>query len=156
MNLVERFEDQVYSLCLCLINDPVKSKAISLKVFIDCLGKTYGSYDIIRLRLFRHLLKNLDEVSVKRDKNDSFLIKFKRGLPIFDRKVFVLKYEFELSTTNTAFVMGVKKNKVRKSLLFSTERLAKKLASKKSPDVKREEAPQADLDSEKISMDNGG
>ncbi|MDR2708423.1 MAG: hypothetical protein LBC07_00400 [Elusimicrobiota bacterium] len=133
MNLIERFQDEVYSLALSLTNNPPRAKALAIKVFVEHLGKTYGSYDKIKLRLFKYLLKRVDAIAVKKDKNKTLLVSFKRGLPLFDRKVFVLKYELGLRTVEIASALSTTRDKVRKSLLFSAQKLAKKLG----PDPER-------------------
>jgi DNA-directed RNA polymerase specialized sigma24 family protein len=130
MNLIERYQDEVYSLALSLTNDEKKAANLALKVFEETLPKVYGSHQKIKLKLFKAMLSKTDGINPKKIKGSDFLTIFKRKLNVFDRNVFVLKYEFDLKAIDIAFVLEVSKDRVKKSLLFGIDKVARKMETK--------------------------
>ncbi|MDR1952616.1 MAG: hypothetical protein LBQ37_03790 [Elusimicrobiota bacterium] len=132
VTLIERYQDEIYSLALSLTNNEKKSKILAAKVFDKSLGKVYGSYNKIKLQLFRELLLNIASVSMKKMSEKNILYLFKRRLNLFDRKVFVLKFEFNLTSTEIAVVLRTSVKKVKKSLFYSIDKMIKIMEDKKS------------------------
>ena len=127
MNLIERYQDEVFSLAFSMINNEEKSKILAFKAFEETLSSAYGGRNKIKLRLFRNVLIKTESASAKNRKNKNPVNLFKNKLNIFDRKIFILKHEFGLSSSDISVVLGVKRDKVKKSLLASMDRLARKI-----------------------------
>jgi hypothetical protein len=127
MNLVEMYQNEVYALAFSLTNDEKKSRILAFNTFDEIVPKSYGSFRKIKFKLFKNLLEMADRVSIKSPKTKNFVWTFKRRLSVFDRKVFVLKFDFDLSSLDIAIILGVSRDKVKKSLLDSMDEVARKM-----------------------------
>ncbi|MDR2772623.1 MAG: hypothetical protein LBB93_04055 [Elusimicrobiota bacterium] len=127
MNLIERYQDEMYSLALSLTNDDKKSKALAMKAFDKSVGELYGGYNKMKVQLFRTLLSFAPLSKLKRAKNGDILYTFKKNLPPFERQIFVLKFEFHLSVLETSLVLNSSRAEVKKHIFFILNKLFKKL-----------------------------
>ncbi|MDR3049582.1 MAG: hypothetical protein LBV16_07110 [Elusimicrobiota bacterium] len=134
MHLVERFQDELYSLALSLTYDHEKSKKLALDTFEKTLGETDGDFHKIKMELYKAMLKEIGSISIKKNKckNPDILSLVKKRLPLFDKKAMVLKYEFNISVNDICYILDAKLLKVKKSLLSSIKKVAKKLEDDKN------------------------
>lgn len=132
MQIIKNYQNKVYTMALSLTGNPEKSKKAAIKAFESVL-KTYHTDDLdsveTRNSLYKSLLKNICFFSInKKDLDKKGIlnsIKYKLGL--FDKKVFVLKYEFGCSLSDIVYILNSNAGKVKKSLLKSAQKMAKVL-----------------------------
>jgi DNA-directed RNA polymerase specialized sigma24 family protein len=134
MNLIERFQDELYSLALTLTYDHEKSKRLALDTFEKTLSEASGNFHKIKIELYKSMLQEIGALSIKRNKckNPDILSLVKKHLSLFDKKAFVLKYEFGISVEDICYILDAKVLKVKKSLLSSIRKVAKKLEDDKN------------------------
>jgi DNA-directed RNA polymerase specialized sigma24 family protein len=129
MHLIERFQNELYSLALSLTYDAEKSKHLALNAFEQTLPKSYGNFHSIKVQLFKNILKEIDFFSIKKSKckNADLVGLVKRNLSVFDKKIFVLKYEHNVSVEDICYILDTQVDKVKKSLLLSIRKVMKKM-----------------------------
>ncbi|MDR3244427.1 MAG: hypothetical protein LBT79_06720 [Elusimicrobiota bacterium] len=134
MHLIERFQNELYSLALSLTYDEENSKKLALDTFENTLEQTQGDFNKIKLALYKSILKEIGTFSIKKNKckNIDIVSLVKRRLSLFDKKAFVLKYEFGVSVEDICYILDAKLLKVKKSLLLSVKKVAKKMEEDKN------------------------
>jgi hypothetical protein len=117
-------------MALSLTGNAETAKKTAVKAFKSVL-KSYHTDDAgsteTRNQLYRNLLKNIGFFTVnKNDLNMKGTVNsVKHGLGLFDKKVFVLKYEFGCSINDIVFILGAGSGKIKKSLIKSARKAAK-------------------------------
>jgi DNA-directed RNA polymerase specialized sigma24 family protein len=75
------------------------------------------------------MLSELGLFDIKKNKcqDTSIVSLVKKDLPLFDKKAFVLKYEFNISVADISYILSAPDIKVKKSLLASVRKVMKKM-----------------------------
>ncbi|MDR0485459.1 MAG: hypothetical protein LBH29_01885 [Elusimicrobiota bacterium] len=133
MNLIERFQDELYSLALSLTYDAEISKKAALDAFEKTLPASSGDFSRIKAELFKNMLSELGFFDIKKNNSQAadIVSLIKKSLPLFDKKTFVLKYEFNVSVADISYILGVPDIKVKKSLLASVRKVMRKMKEDK-------------------------
>jgi hypothetical protein len=134
MHIVQKYQNDVYNLALSLTGNAEKSKNASVKAFESVLKSYYSDSPETKIELYKKLLERIGVFSVKKkelDKKGS-LNSVKHALGLFDKKVFVLKYECGCGIQEISYILGSNREKIKKSLLKSTKRMADILEGEES------------------------
>jgi len=126
MRLADKYQNDLYSLAVSLIYDKEKSKKAVVKAFESVLRSYNNDSDEMRLKLYKKLLDRIGFFSVNKKQcvQNGCAENIKKKLGIFDKKVFVLKYEHDLTVDEICAVLDAKQHKVKSSLLKSTQKAA--------------------------------
>ena len=126
MRLADKYQNDLYSLAVSLIYDTKKSKKAVIKAFESVLSSYNNDSDEMKLKLYKKLLDRIGFFSVNKKHcvQNGCAESVKKKLGIFDKKVFVLKYEHGLTVDEICAVLDAKQHKVKRSLLKSTQKAA--------------------------------
>lgn len=132
MLLVSRHQDELYSLAFVLTYDHKTARKCAIKAFEKVLSSYYDDSNETKLKLYKTLLSRIGAFSVKKKqcKDKGLIGLIKKNLGIFDKKVFILKYEFNCSIKDISYLLDAKPEKVKKSLYKSTMTAAAALEDK--------------------------
>ncbi|MDR1942323.1 MAG: hypothetical protein LBQ47_08355 [Endomicrobium sp.] len=125
--ITDKYQNALYCLALSLTHNCEKSK----KAAIAALEKfSHFSDGICRneeLKLYKNLISRLSFLQIKKKNAPSggIINSLKNRLGFFDKKVFVLKYESGFCAQEICFILGASAKKVKKSLLKSTNEIAR-------------------------------
>lgn len=118
-----KIEEELYQLGLSLTYNYKRAQKLAAKA----LKKEKNN----KLFLYKSVLKNIGKFSIRKSKciRNDFISVVKKDLKLFDKKVFVLRYEFKLTISEIVLVMSSTSEKVKESLYNSTLKIADRLES---------------------------
>ena len=129
MQIIKNYQNEVYSMAFSLTCDAQISEKAAIKAFKSVMSAYHSNSDETKIELYKKLLANIGFFDIRRKNLDKKgkINSVKNKLGLFDRKVFVLKYEFQCSLQNISYIMSSKPDKIKRSLIKSAERMAKAL-----------------------------
>ncbi len=133
MLTLKKYQNEIYSLALSLVYDSGKAKKAAVKAFEKMPSLDEDSPEI-KLRLFKNLLSGINAFSIKKKKNScgDFVSLAKKRMPLFDKKVFVLKYEHCFTVKDICCVLAKDAEKVKISMLKSSKIISDYLEAQKN------------------------
>ncbi|MCL2144396.1 MAG: hypothetical protein FWH43_02725 [Endomicrobia bacterium] len=134
MQIIKKYQNEVYTMALSLTCNAQKSKIAAVKAFEKILKSYHSDSPETKIKLYKELLKNIGIFTINKNDLDrkGIINSVKHRLGLFDKKVFVLKYEFNCGLKDIVYILDSSCEKVKKSLVKSTERLAKILEDMKN------------------------
>lgn len=129
MQIIIKYQNELYAAALSLTGNAEKSKKAVIKAFEKVLRAYHSDTPETRVELYKNLFGNISFLSVSRKKLDKagIINGVKHSLSLFDKKVFVLKYEANFTVIEIASILGSSTEKIKKSLLKSTKKVADSL-----------------------------
>ena len=126
MQIVVKLQDELYGLALRFTGNSEKSKEAVIKAFNKILKSYHSDSSETRVELYKNLLNNIGFFSISKKNLDKsgFVNIVKHSLGVFDKKVFVLKYEADFRVNEISYILSSSSEKIKKSLLKSTKRVA--------------------------------
>jgi hypothetical protein len=113
-------------MALSLTGSEQTSKKAAVKAFESLLKSYYADSPETKIELYKKLLKNIGIFDIKKkDLNKKGIINsVKHNLGLFDKKVFVLKYEFNCPLKDIVYILNSNAEKIKKSLYKSAWRVS--------------------------------
>ncbi|AKL98101.1 hypothetical protein [Endomicrobium proavitum] len=132
MKQIKQNKNDIHSLALSLVYDDKKAKKLTKKTFKKVSKRLFSDERQLKLALYKRLLKYVGRFSVKKKKclGSDFICLAKKNFKIFDKKVFVLKYEHGFNIEDISEVLNAKESEIKKSLFYTTEKIAAVLEEK--------------------------
>ena len=126
MQIIVKLQDELYGLALRFTGDSEKSKKAVIKAFNKILKSYHCDSSETRVELYKNLFNNIGFFSICKKSLDKagFINIAKHSLSVFDKKVFVLKYEADFTVNEISYILRSSSEKIKKSLLKSTERVS--------------------------------
>jgi len=124
--------NDLYSLALSLVYDETKAKKLADKAFGKVLSRLFEDERQLKFALYKKLLKSVGRFGVRKKacKDSCCLGLAKKNFKIFDKKVFVLKYEHGFDIAEIAAVLNASEEKVKKALFKTTYAVSQMLEEK--------------------------
>ncbi|MDR2425827.1 MAG: hypothetical protein LBD46_01355 [Endomicrobium sp.] len=129
MQIVKKYQNEIYGMAFSLTCNEQTSRKAAIKAFENLLRSYYADLPEIKTELYKKLLKNIGFFDIKKkDLNKKGMINsIKHNLRLFDKKVFILKYEFNCSLKDMSYILNSSEDKIKKSLYKSVQRIAQML-----------------------------
>ena len=126
MQIIIKYQNELYGLVLRFTGNSEKSKAAVINAYKKILKSYYSDSSETRIELYKTLIGNIGFFDINKaslDRN-GFVNILKHRLGVFDKKVFVLKYEADFTVKEISYILRCSSGKIKKSLLKSTKRAA--------------------------------